>query len=120
MKAKRIKLPKQVVQELGIDLDKLNEKVQNMVDRKFAKGFESALQSTDLVEEYKSFDKNEMIAMFMDAASESGFLRYKLEKILSSDAIDISKMTAILSKDIDEDDIKKSMGLDNESTKDFL
>lgn len=118
MKAKKLKLPARVAKQLGVNVDSINQKLQKMVDKKQNQSLEEIIEGTNLIEDYKDFTREEILALLLDAAAEAGFLRFKMELLVKEGAVDEKRFMELMTRNISEDtdDIKDQLGF----PKDFL
>lgn len=117
MQVKKLQIPDDMAEYLGVDRDKTNAKLEAIVESKKGLPVEEILNSKTMCDDYKDFTHGEMVALFMDSASEAGYLRFKMERLLTSGLIDLEELHKFMSEgNPDTDMLGEMFG----SPKDFL
>jgi hypothetical protein len=118
MKAKKINMPQEIADKIGVNLDVINEKLQALVDKKKDLPIEEVIKNTDPVKDYENFTREECLALFIDASSEAGFYQFKLDMLMKAGAIDMERFHEVMGRSIsdDEGEIGDMLGF----PKDFL
>lgn len=121
MENKKLRIPKEVADRLGVDIDEINRKMQLITDSK--KGLSiKELMAYDPTKDFDNFSKNEILALFMDAASEAGFLKFKMIMLLERGMLKESDVEEVFKEKLSD-----TLGIDIDKTiddidygKDFL
>jgi hypothetical protein len=99
--SRKIIIPEDLQEFLNVNADVVNSKMQEVVDRRAAATDEEIFQETSIAKDYlELFTKEEMCAMFMHAASNAGFLEYKIMELLDKANIPLPLFRAIMALEL--------------------
>ena len=117
MQVKKLQIPDDMAKHLGVDKEVTNAKLAAIIESKQGKSVEEILDGKSMCDDYKDFTKGEMIALFMDSASEAGYLRFKMDGLMASGLIEPEAFHKFMTENNpDEDLLADLFG----SPKDFL
>lgn len=104
-KSREIVIPEELMDFLGIDEGTVNKKMQELVDRRLEYGETYDFSEEEIAKDYIDlFTKNELIAMFMHAASNAGYLEWKILQLQDMADIPIPLFEKIMELDLPDDD----------------
>jgi hypothetical protein len=117
MQIKKLQIPDDMAEHLGVDKAKTDAKLAAIVESKKGLTVDEILDSKKMCDDYKDFTHGEMVALFMDSASEAGYLRYKMERLLDSGIVDPEELIEFMEQGNPDTDL---LGDIFGSPKDFL
>jgi len=117
METKRLSIPDDMAEYLGIDKETVNSKLKAIVDSKFGKTVEEITDGNTMIDDYDNFSREEILALFFDSASEAGYLRFKMDMLMQSGLIDMEKFVEFMENGNPDADL---LGDLFKSPKDFL
>jgi len=98
MQVKKLQIPDDMAEHLGVDKEECNAKIAAIVKSKKGLPVEKILNSKNMCDDYKDFTHGEMVALFMDSASEAGYLRFKMDGLIASGLIDLEAFHKFMSE----------------------
>jgi hypothetical protein len=117
MQTKKLQIPDDMAKHLGVDKAETDAKLAAIVESKKGLTVEEILDSKKMCDDYKDFTHGEMVALFMDSASEAGYLRFKMDRLMESGLIDMAAFAKFMAEDNPDKDL---LGDLFDSPKDFL
>lgn len=125
-KIRKILVPDDLSKLLGVSEEKLNEKNAILMERRANLSEEEMFTEIGLAEDYlELFSKEEMIALFLQAASNAGFMEWKLLELIDKLDIPLDEIRTLMSTDVPskEDiasDFKEAFGDSKKEDESFL
>jgi hypothetical protein len=104
-KNRKIVIPDDLSKFLNIDEDVVNEKMQEVVNRRAVLPDNEMFIEENIAKDYvELFTKEEMIAMFMHAASNAGYLEWKIMELLDKANIPLPLFQKIMADELPSDE----------------
>lgn len=104
-KNRKIVIPEDLQAYLNINEDVVNAKMQEVVDRRSALPDDEMFIEANIAKDYMElFTKEEIIAMFMHAASNAGYLEWKIMELLDKANIPLPLFQKIMAASLPTDE----------------
>tara|TARA_R110000737_G_C14624761_1_gene494619 strand:- start:42574 stop:42960 length:387 start_codon:yes stop_codon:yes gene_type:complete len=104
-KNRKIVIPDDLSKYLGIEEKVVNEKMQEIVNRRAAQPDNEMFIEVDIAKDYlELFTLGEMVAMFMHAASNAGYLEWKIMELLDKANIPLPLFQKIMADALPTDE----------------
>ena len=104
-KNRKIVIPDGLSDYLDISEDVVNEKMQEIVNRRSSLPDDKMFDEETIAKDYMElFTKEEVIAMFMHAASNAGYLEWKIMELLDKANIPLPLFQKIMAAELPSDE----------------
>ena len=104
-KNRKIVIPDGLSDYLDINEDVVNEKMQEIVNRRSSLPDDKMFDEETIAKDYMElFTKEEVIAMFMHAASNAGYLEWKIMELLDKANIPLPLFQKIMAAELPSDE----------------
>ncbi len=104
-KNRKVIIPEALQKFLNVNQDEVNAKMQEVIDRRSQLGDEEMFVETNIAKDYvELFSKEEIIAMFMHAASNAGYLEWKIMELLDKANIPLPLFQKIMADELPSDE----------------